>query len=142
MEKAKHRTRKTRRKFRTVWGELEYVCARIHDLCYVKRSKRSAISIYLPRLRRLLRQLPENDMAILREEGLALLHELGGDTGEAIKHRKREIQLMERLHADVGAGDYDEKMKASILVGRDLPALEARREILRALKKEENSRPS
>jgi hypothetical protein len=132
---SRQRPKSVRRRFRTVWQELEYLCARIHTLWYVKENQRRAANAYLGRLERLLADLPENDMAILRAEGLALLHELKGDSAGAIKYRRREIQLMERLLEDVNAHDYDEKMKASILVGRDEQALQERRAILKSLRK-------
>jgi len=136
--RSKLRPRQTRLRFRTNWGELEYVCVRIHTLLYVKKNEHSARRVYLSRLGRILEKLPENDMAIIREEGLALLYELKGDRSNAIKHRKREIQLMEKLHEDVEAEGYDEKMKASILLRRDKRALQERRAIVQALKNEEN----
>lgn len=121
-------------KLPTPWGELEWVCAKVHNLWYVRRRKAQAVRVYLPRLEDVLSRIPENDMAILRSEGLALLHELKGDRAGAIKHRRREIFLMEKLQDDVNAGDYDEKTKASILIGRDKHALQQRRAILGSLK--------
>jgi hypothetical protein len=95
-------------------------------------------------LERILHQLPDNDLAILRQEGLALLHELKGQRRGAIEHRQREIQLTERLRKSVlksvQAGDYDERMGASILATRDGAALEERRAILRALQEQPDSR--
>jgi hypothetical protein len=41
----------------------------------------------VPRLERLLTVLPENRFAIVRAEGLALLHELRGDIAKAVKQR-------------------------------------------------------
>jgi hypothetical protein len=134
----KQQPRKSRRTFRTIWGELEYVCARIHKLQYGKGNKASAASHYLPRLERLLKRLPENDMAILREEGLAQLHELKGQKKAAIKHRKREIHLMERLHNEVKNGAYDKKTKEWILVNRDARDLQERRAILQELENNQN----
>src|SRR5271156_3374311 len=81
-----------------VWGELATLCARLHDLWYVQRRRERAIS-YLAKLEDILETLPENNMAIVREEGLALLNEMKGNRPAAIKHRRREIKLMEKLHA-------------------------------------------
>ena len=135
-------TPKTQRRFGTPWGELSYVCRRIHHCLYVKKSPSSARR-YLSRLEGLLDNLPENEMAILREEGLALLHELKGQKHQAIEHRKREIELTKRLQRSVRksvqSGNYDERMAASILSDRDHAALEERRAILRSL--EEHDRP-
>jgi hypothetical protein len=129
---------KARPRFRTKWGELEQVCAKIHNLWYVEK-KESTAKRYLGRLQRVLREVPDNDMAILREDGLALLHELRGEIGDAIKHRKREIQLMTRLHRDVEANGYAEEMKASILVDRDAAVLQERRTILKSLRVKQKS---
>jgi hypothetical protein len=98
---------------------------------------------YQNQLKYVLDNLPKNSLAILRAEGLALLHELRGETSIAIKHRKREIKLMERLHASVQksiqAGDYDAAMGASILWHWNHAALKARQGILRDLQEQENS---
>jgi hypothetical protein len=119
----------------SAWANLECICSRIHNLCYVAKNKAAAKRYYLGRLQRMLDELRANDMAILRQEGLALLHELKGETHEAIRHRKREIRLMEKLHQDVERGDYDKKMKASILVNRDARVMRSRLAILKQLEK-------
>ncbi len=121
-----------RRKFRTKWGELDHLCAMIHRLWYSKGSKAKA-KRHAPRLEQVLAELPPNDVAILREDGFALLCEITGQIREAIKHRKREIRLMVKLHRDVESRDYTEEMKASILVNRDAEVLQERRGILKAL---------
>jgi|SRR6516225_3268466 hypothetical protein len=130
---------KTRRRFANIWNELAYVCKHIHYWWYVRKDKTSA-KRYLNRLQRVLDELPENDLAIIREEGLAWLHHLKGEKSLAIKHRKREIRLIERLHASVRRsltnGDYDESVATFALAGRDLAGLEERRAILKALKEE------
>src|SRR5262249_14159160 len=115
MMDSEQRPPKSRKRFGTVWGELQYVCRKIHHWLYVRKDRTSARR-YLRRLRRVLGDLPENDMAILRSEGMALLHELEGQKTGAIQHREREIQLIEMLHQDVEksmqAGDYDESTGA------------------------------
>jgi hypothetical protein len=96
---------------------------------------------YQGRLKRILESLPKNNLAILRAEALALLHELNGETSIAIRHRKREIKLMERLHhsvhKSVQAGSHDARMATSILANRDRTALKKRQAILKALEREE-----
>src|SRR5947209_17284121 len=87
----------TQRRFATSWGELDYLCKKMRYWLYT-RKQRTRAERYLDRLARVLRELPENDLAIIREEGLALLHELKGDLGAAIAHREREIRLTEGLH--------------------------------------------
>jgi hypothetical protein len=143
MPNANQQPPKTQRRFGTIWGELEYVCKRIHYWLYRRKSPSSARRC-LSRLERILNQLPDNDLAILREEGLALLHELKGQRRGAIEHRQREIQLTERLRKSVQksvhAGDYDERMGESILANRDGAALEERRAILRHLQEQADPR--
>jgi hypothetical protein len=134
---------RTSRKFATVWGELEYVCRKTHYWLYLRKNRASARR-YLGRLQRLLGNLPENNLAILREEGLALLHELRGQLEAAMAHRQREIQLMESLERTVDRSvreaRYDQKMAAAILAGRESTVLDERRGILRALTDELGSR--
>jgi hypothetical protein len=134
---SKQRPRKARRKSQTLWGELQSICTKIHQLRYGKGNKASSASRYLPRLDRILRELPPNDMAILREEGLAQLYELKGNQRAAIKHRKREIELMKKLQEEVKNGAYDKKTKAWILANRDQKALQERRDILQKLEQKE-----
>lgn len=118
------------------WGELASICRKVHAALYQKRDKTSARR-YRPRLEQILSKLPKSDLAILREEGHALLHELNGETRQAIAHRRKEIRLMTRLHHSVSSsianGDYDATTGRSILAGRDLDALAERRAIVRAL---------
>jgi hypothetical protein len=142
MMNGEHKPPRVRKKFGTIWGELDYLCKRIHYWWYTRRGKASA-KRYLSRLERVLNELPENDLAIVREEGLAWLHQLKGENSLAIPHRQREIELMELAHEDVRqsvkAGRYDESMATSILAGRDAACLEERRAMLEALIGEENS---
>jgi len=115
-----------------VWGDLRAICKKIHSALYVK-SDRSLARRYLPQLTRMIVQLPENDSAIVRQEGLALFYELDGQTVEAVKHRKKEIELIERLHKDVATHQYSRRTKAFVLADRGPRALQKRRTILRGL---------
>ncbi len=142
--------RKTQKKFATVWSELEYLCGKIHHWLY-ERCDKSSAKRFQSRLSEVLTKLPENDLAILREEGLALLHELKSEIAQAIRHRKKEIRLIERLHdsvkKSVDSREYDAEMGASILANRDATILQKRRDILTALKADEalkksNPKPS
>lgn len=125
----------TQRTFVSVWGELDYLCRKIQYWLYTRNQKTSA-GRYAVRLKKLLKKLPENDLAILREEGLALLHELTGEVDVAIVHREREIRLMERLHKEASSPRYDDPTKAYLLQGRGDQELRARREILANLRAE------
>jgi len=128
--------RSTRRFFATCWGELDYVCGKMRYWLYA-RKQRSRAERYLERLAAILRSLPANDQAIIREEGLALLHELKGQRSHAIAHREREIQLMERLHNEARSAHYSAKTRSYLLRNRDETDLQERRAILERLKKEE-----
>jgi len=131
---------RNQRNFATVWAELEYLCGKIHHWLYERHEKSSA-GRFRNRLNRVLTRLPQNDLAILREEGWSLLHELQNEIALAIQHRKREIQLLERLHESVrhsiDAGEYDATMGASIIAKWDSTALKKRRTILDALTRRE-----
>ena len=124
----------TQRRFATPWGELNYVCSKIRYWLYT-RKQRTRAERYLTRLTRILRELPDNDLAIIREEGLALFHELKGEPSAAIVHREREIRLIERLHKE--AESHDDSTRAYMLLGRDTIELQERRAILAALGKEQ-----
>ena len=125
----------TRRSFTNTWGELDYLCQKIHYWLYTRKRKSKA-EYYLERLERTLGDLPENHSAILREDGLALLCALKGDVGESVKHRRREIRLMERLHEEARSPRYDDRTRAYMLRGRDSAVLQERRAILESLKKQ------
>jgi hypothetical protein len=125
---------RTERHLATAWGELDYVCKKIRYWLYARR-QRGRAERYLPRLERVLPDLPDNDIAILRQEALALASELKGKLGEAIAHRKREIQLMERLHGDAASRKYSPTTRTYMLRDRDENALRERRTILEALVK-------
>jgi hypothetical protein len=142
MSKHEQQPPKVRRKFATSWGELDYLCRRIHYWLYA-RNDRMAARRYLRRLGEVLQTLPDDDLAIVREEALALFHQLKGENDLAIKHRQREIDLIQlaqkSVHQSVQAGRYDEDTATSILAGRDKRGLQERRAILKALRVEEKS---
>lgn len=120
-----------------IWGELSDVCQRVHRHLY-ENGNRAAARRYRQRLESITGELPDNDSAILREEALALLHELADDIPQAVRHREREIELIEWLHDSVResieTGRYDKRMGSSILAGWGKPVLAERRKILRRLK--------
>ncbi len=123
----------TQRSFANLWGELEYLCKKTSYWLYI-RSHRIRAERYLDRLNGVISRFPENELAIIRQEGLALLYELKGEISEAIVHRKREIQLMERLHRDAQSAEYSGGTRAYVLRDRDAAVLQERRAILEALK--------
>jgi hypothetical protein len=129
----------TQRSFANSWGELDYLCQKIRFWLYTRKQKTRA-ERYLDRLARILRELPENDAAIIREEGLALFHELQGELGSAIAHREREIRLTERLHKEAQSPRYAAGTRSYMLRNREAVDLQERRAILETLKKEQTRR--
>jgi hypothetical protein len=124
----------TRRSFANVWGELDYLCTKIRYWLYARKQKSNA-ERYLHRLDQALHQSAGNDLAILREEGLALLAELRGEVAEAVAHRRREIELMKQLHREARSPGYDAATRAYLLHDRELADLQERRAILERLEK-------
>src|SRR5438093_10111822 len=139
---SKRRLGKTRKTSKNIWGQLADVCGKIREHLYVNHDKRSARR-FQRRLELIMKQLPENDLAIIRQEGAALLSELKDDLQSAIAHRMKEIELTERLHKSVqesvNRGEYDSKMAASILEYRDAKGLKQRRAIVRSLEEQRHA---
>jgi hypothetical protein len=106
---------------------------------YTQNKKKNA-ERYVDRLERVLKALPPDELAILRQEGLALLYELRGRIDKAIKHRMNEIALMERLHSEAKSPGYAASTRAYMLRDREISALEERRAILNALQDGSSSR--
>lgn len=127
-----HAPPRTRRTFTNGWDELDYLCKKIRYWLYLEKRSDKARR-YLDRLERILKALPKNRAAILREEGLGLLYELRGEASKAIKHRRREIELMQQLHEHARSARYSDSTAAYMLRGRGKSDLEDRQAILKAL---------
>src|SRR5437763_1683269 len=102
----KSRPPSTQRSFGNEWAELDYLCRKVRFWLYQRKDRTRAL-YYRDRLLGVLDKLPANEMAIIREEGFALAHELDGKIEEAIEHRSREIALMERLHRETQLHRYN-----------------------------------
>lgn len=111
------------------WGQLDNLCKKARFWLYTRKQKPKA-ERYAERLEEVLREIPDNHLAIVRAEGLALLGELRGDLDEAIAHRRREIRLMEKLHRDAESPSYAASTRAYMLRGRNKADLRERRAIL------------
>jgi hypothetical protein len=122
----------TQRSFTSPWRELDYLCGKVRYWLYDRRSRSAALR-YLPRLRRVLTELDDDEIAILAAEARALKAELAGQAGDAVKHRKREIELMERLHAEARLPKYSARTRAYMLRNRTTADLQQRRAILAGL---------
>src|ERR1700683_5140139 len=129
MIQTKRKPPSTRRTFVNSWGELEYLCKKVAFWLYVRKQP-AAANRFLNRLEHVLRQVPNRDMAIVRHEGLALLHELNGEIGDAIAHRKKEITLMQRLHNEAYSPNCSAETRDYMLRDRDEVALQERQDIL------------
>ena len=122
----------TQRRFTSPWLELDYLCTKVRFWLYTRKAKHRA-ERYLKRLENVLAHVPENEVAIIRQEGFALLHELMGNVSASIVHRQREIELIERLHREARLPRYSESTRAYMLQGLDEAALQERREVLKSL---------
>ena len=118
-----------RRNDAKLWGELDKLCKKTRYWLYERKQKARA-DRYADRLEEALREVPDNQSAIIRAEGLALLSELKGQMDKAIVHRRREIQLMEKLQREAESPSYAASTRAYMLRGRDKAALDERRAIL------------
>jgi len=112
-----------------LWAELDQLCKKTSFWLYTRKQKARAEQ-FAERLERALRDIPDNGLAIVRAEGLALLRELEGDLEEAIVYRRREIQLMEKLHREAESPSYAASTRAYMLRGRNKADLRERRAIL------------
>lgn len=131
----------TQRKFADPWLELDYLCKKIHFWFYT-RGKRPRAERYLDRLEQVLNEVPRNNLAIIRHEGLALLHVLKGELSKAIHSRTREIELIERLHEIARSPKVEESVRAYMLQGHEAADLQVRRKILQKMKSEKLGRVS
>ncbi len=85
-----------RQKFHGEWDEIEYLYRKIVFWWYQREDRAKAL-LYSARLEPLLRKVAAVNKAILGEECWSLFWEVNGDLGKAIKHRKREIRLIQEL---------------------------------------------
>src|SRR5262245_38457913 len=87
-----------RRKFSSVWQEIDYLYERVaHWFCHARDRKRAAP--FADRLAALLKQEAHAGPTPFTEGAWSLLHELDGDLAAAIVHRENEIRLLKRLFA-------------------------------------------
>ena len=119
-----------------IWGELDYLCAKVHYWLRA-RKQRFGAKRYMDRLEKVLHLLPDNDLAIIRAEGWALLSEFKGNIDDAVAYREREIHLIERLHKEARSPRYNAQMRARLLSRCDQKDLQERRTILEELRKQQ-----
>jgi tetratricopeptide (TPR) repeat protein len=86
-----------RRKFKTEWDEIGYLSDKLLYWLYQREDVRKARP-YADRLECLLRKVDAGQESILGQECRSLIHEANGDLRKAIEHRKKETELIRRLH--------------------------------------------
>ena len=125
------------KRFISIWHELIYICRRIHYWLYI-RTDENAARRYLPKLKRILKRLPENSASIAAAEGFALLHTLTGKAQLSLKYRKREIRKLESLNTEirgsVQSGRLSKKQAREILAGHGTARIKERKAIVKALR--------
>lgn len=113
---------------------LACLCERLHVKLYVEHDRDSALP-YLPELRALIGTPPRGDISIVGAEGRAIYYELCGKTRLALRWRLWEIARMKLLYADIKKHAYKASTIRFMLQGRDRSVLEARKRIVRSLRR-------
>jgi hypothetical protein len=91
---------RTKRSFISAWEEIGYLYGKLIYWFYVRYGSGNARARrYTGRLRRLLRKADPRHETVKGEECWSLLYELDGKLRAAIRHRRREIELMARALA-------------------------------------------
>lgn len=88
----------SRRRFRHVWDELDYVVEKVVYWLYERRNAKAAAR-YHRRLNALVREIGNNRVAIVGNLARGLLAEMEGDVPGAIRHRERQLKALERYFA-------------------------------------------
>jgi tetratricopeptide (TPR) repeat protein len=84
---------RSRRKFDGPWDEIKYLRGKLLLWFYERGNRHKAIA-FCARLESLLKSVAGKHPNILGEECWSLLHEVEGNLAEAIKHRRKEIELI------------------------------------------------
>lgn len=129
------------------WYDLAVLCARAHDQLYLRRDPESAAGTARKMEQTLVRLAPDeaSEVAIAYWEARAFIAELAGEFREAVRCRRREIDLTEQLQELVRRAEAPKSVLlagkrwggSSKLEGRGADVLEARRSILRELLRRE-----
>jgi len=112
---------------RTVdWWTLHDLHQEAHDLLYVQGDAAKARALVAP-IEEIIRPIPSDSWALRYWESAAIVAELKGELDDAIRCRRRKIELTLLLHQSVkdGKGGGPE-----LLEGRDVDVIEERRGIL------------
>lgn len=87
---------KTRRRFDDLWDEIDY-CLEKFLYWYDRQGDRGNAQPFADRIKGLLARVDAPEASILGRECLSLLAEFDGKLDAAIRHRKAEIALIDRL---------------------------------------------
>lgn len=96
------KTLRTRRRFRNLWDEINYLYGKLLYWLYRREDRRHALR-FAPRLQRLVDRVDPAQDAIKAAECRSLLAEVRGDLLQATAQREKEIRLIKRLWA-ISAG--------------------------------------
>jgi hypothetical protein len=112
----------SRRKFASVWDEIQYLYDKLLYWLY-QREDRGKARPYADRLDHLLAKADPHGEAIFGEECRSLIFETKGNLPQAIRHREKEIRLIRQLHdlsrpgarrdlvlRDYGYGDLSDRL--------------------------------
>ena len=122
----------TKRSFANPWGELDYLCRKLRYWLYT-RSDKGRAERFVGRLEAVLRKIPNDGSAILRQDALAILCEMKGQIGQAIAYRESEIALMLRLHELARQQEHTPEVRDYMLKERGPAELRLRQKILKSL---------
>jgi hypothetical protein len=104
----------TRRAFGHEWDEIVYLGTKLEYWLHHEGSRRNS-RCYVERLRALLARHDAKQEAIKGQEYRALIHEFTGDIRSAIRHRLKELTLIEKLHSFKDLPRWARKPKRVIL---------------------------
>ena len=125
------RVPRSKRRFRTNWEEIQYLCGKMHFWIHCRKSARSRAERFAGRLADRVSEVDPNSEAILLHEAKALLAEFLGDLETAIKFRSREIAAMKRLYASLDENNSSKETREWALQNRGEDVLKVRLAILK-----------
>jgi hypothetical protein len=107
---------KTRHDFLSDEDELNYLSDMIRFYLQTGRKPTRPVESLLHRFHDILACVGLDNGSIMLQDHWALLHEAEGRVAQAIEHREREIELIERLFAIGGpVGDLNEQFLTEVL---------------------------
>jgi hypothetical protein len=105
--------------------QLAELVRRLRIKLYYDNDRISAMMV-IDELHHSLSNLPVDDESIIGAESHAIFEELSGNIASAMEWRRREIELMQRLHEDIRTHDYEDSTRRALLEERGEDDLIAR----------------